>query len=60
MWIELPNALASMYLSLIIQASLLLLPCSPLLPSVQDRKYMHTSAEEALGLNNVIVFSVTL
>lgn len=54
-WIDLPNAFASMHLSLIIQASLLLLPYSPLLPSVQDSKYMHISAKEVLGLNNVIV-----
>lgn len=60
LWIDLPNAFASMYLSLIIQDSLLLLPYSSLLPSVQDRKYMQISAAEVLGLNHVIVFSLTL
>lgn len=47
-------------ISLIIQARLLLLPFSCLLPSAQDRKYIHLSAEEVLGLSCVVVFSLTL
>lgn len=48
------------YLSLVIQTSLLTLPYSPLLPSAWGRKYIHIPAKELLGLHSVTGFSLTL